>query len=204
MLAVGLTGGIGSGKSTVAAQLLGRGALLVDADQVAREVVAPGGPAYEPLVARFGRGIVAEDGSLDRPALAKLVFGDPQALADLNGITHPAIGATMLSRRLALARPGRVLILDIPLLRPAHRGDLRLDGVAVVDCPVEVAVGRLVQSRGMDRADAAARIAAQITREERLALVDFVLDNSSTLEHLTGEVDRLWTWIGTRPEQSTA
>jgi dephospho-CoA kinase len=201
MPAVGLTGGIGSGKSTVAAQLVVRGALLIDADKVAREVVAPGGPAYEPLVARFGRGILAEDGTLDRAALAKLVFGDPEALAALNGITHPAIGAAMLAQRRVLARPGRVLVLDIPLLRPAHRTDLDLDAVAAVDCPVEVAVERLVESRGMDRADAAARVAAQITREERLALVDFVVDNSSTLEHLVAEVDRLWTWIGTLPER---
>jgi len=195
MPAIGLTGGIGSGKSTVADQLVGRGALLIDGDTVAREVVAPGGPAFAPLVERFGPAVLTSEGTIDRPALAKLVFADPAALADLNAITHPAIGQAMFEQRQALARPGRVLVLDIPLLRPAHRQTLLLDAVAVVDCPVEVAVERLVTARGMDRADALARVEAQITRAERLALADFVVDNSGTPEHLAAEVDRLWGWI---------
>lgn len=200
MPAVGLTGGIGSGKSTVADQLVARGAVLIDADRVAREVVAPGGPAYGPLTERFGPEILDADGAVDRPALARIVFSDSAALADLNAITHPAIGAAMLERRLARAEPGRVLVLDIPLLRPAHRQELLLDVVVVVDCPVEVAVERLVTTREMDRGDAEARVAAQTTREDRVAAADFVLDNSSTPAHLTTEIDRLWAWIRGLPE----
>ncbi len=195
MYALGLAGGIGSGKSAVADQLVDRGAVLIDADQVAREVVAPGGPAYQPLVDRFGPGIVDAGGRIDRPALAALAFGDAAALADLNAITHPAIGVAMIERRQALADTDAVVVLAIPLLTAAHRQTVGLDAVVVVDCPVELAVERLVTQRGMDRTDAEARVAAQISREERLAEADFVLDNSSTREHLADEVDRLWRWI---------
>lgn len=198
MLAVGLTGGIGSGKSAVADLLVARGAVLVDADAVAREVVAPGGPAYQPLVDRFGPGILAPDGTVDRPALAAAAFGDPAALADLNAITHPAIGIAMIERRNALAGTDHVVVLAIPLLTAAHRETVGLDVVVVVDCPPEVALERLVGLRGMARADAEARIAAQVSREERLEGADYVVDNSSTLEHLAGEVDRLWGWLAAR------
>jgi len=200
MLALGLTGGIGAGKSAVADLLVDRGAVLVDADVIAREVVAPGGPAYRPLVDRFGPGIVAADGTIDRPALAAAAFGDPTALADLNAITHPAIGAEMLRRRQEVADRGddTVLVLAIPLLRPVHRQTLDLDAVIVVDCPEEVARKRLVERRGMDPADAEARIAAQVSRRERCDGADFVLDNSSTVQHLTDEVERLWRWIDAR------
>jgi dephospho-CoA kinase len=198
VLAVGLTGGIGSGKSAVAELLVERGAVLIDADAVAREVVAPGGPAYRPLVDRFGPGILAADGTVDRPALAAAAFGDAEALADLNAITHPAIGIEMIERRNALAATDEVVVLAIPLLTPAHRETVGLDVVVVVDCPTEVALERLVGLRGMERADAEARVAAQVSREERLAEADFVVDNSSTLEHLTEEVDRLWGWLQAR------
>ncbi len=198
MLAVGLTGGIGAGKSAVADLLVERGALLVDADVVAREVVAPGGPAYGPLVERFGPGILAADGTVDRPALAAVAFGDPAALADLNAITHPAIGLEMIERRNALAETDAVVVLAIPLLTPAHRETVGLDAVVVVDCPTSVARDRLVAQRGMDPADAEARIAAQVPREERLADADFVVDNSTTLERLRQEVDRLWRWLEAR------
>ncbi len=200
MLALGLTGGIGAGKSAVADLLVDRGAELVDADEIARQVVAPDGPAYQPLVDRFGRGILAADDTVDRPALAAAAFGDPEALADLNAITHPAIGAEMLRRRQEVAdrRDDTVLVLAIPLLRPVHRQTLELDAVVVVDCPEEVALQRLVERRGMDRVDAEARIAAQISRRERCEGADFVLDNSSTVQHLTDEVERLWRWVQTR------
>jgi dephospho-CoA kinase len=200
VLAVGLTGGIGSGKSAVADLLVARGAVLVDADAVAREVVAPGGPAYRPLVDRFGPGILAADGTVDRPALAAVAFGDPQALADLNAITHPAIGLAMIERRNALASTDEIVVLAIPLLTAAHRETVGLDVVAVVDCPTAVALERLVGLRGMAPADAEARIAAQVSREERLRDADVVVDNSSSLDHLVGEVDRLWQWLLARRE----
>ncbi|HUA95272.1 MAG TPA: dephospho-CoA kinase [Acidimicrobiales bacterium] len=195
---MGLTGGIGAGKSMVAELLVERGATLIDADLVAREVVAPDGPAYRPLVDRFGRSILADDGTVDRPALAAVAFSDPKALADLNAITHPAIGLQMIERRNALAHTDEVVVLAIPLLTPAHRETVGLDVVVVVDTPTEVALERLVEVRGMDRADAEARVAAQISREERLADADFVVDNSSTVEHLAEEADRLWGWLEER------
>ncbi len=196
MTALGLGGGIGSGKSAVADLLVAKGALLIDADQVARDVVAPGGPAYQPLVDRFGPGILTAEGTIDRPALAKVVFGDPEALADLNAITHPAIRSVMAEARHRLDGPGRVVVLAIPLLKEEHRREMQLDATAVVDCPVEVAIERLVSQRGMDRADAEARVAAQDSREVRLQVADYVVDNSSTREHLEEEVDRLWEWLG--------
>jgi len=195
VLAVGLTGGIGAGKSAVAALLVERGAILVDADVVAREVVAPGGPAYGPLVDRFGPGILNADGTVDRPALAALVFGDPVALTDLNAITHPAIGVAMIERRRSIPTDGSVVVFAIPLLTSLHREMMGLDAVVVVDCPADVALERLVELRGMDRADAEARIAAQISREERLRGADFVIDNSSSQAHLRAEVERLWGWL---------
>ncbi|MDA8280327.1 MAG: dephospho-CoA kinase [Actinomycetota bacterium] len=192
MLAVGLTGGIGSGKSTVAQRLVEHGAVLVDADRIAREVVAPGGPAYQPLVDRFGREVLAADGTLDRARLAAVVFADPQALADLNAITHPAVGAVMAERRYGPHPADAVVVLDIPLLRAEHRAALALDLVVVVDCPVEVALDRLVTGRAMPAEDARARIAAQVTREERRAEADVVIDNDGDLAALGVAVDRLW------------
>lgn len=205
MLAVGLTGGIGSGKSATADLLVERGAVLIDADVLAREVVAPGGPAFAPLVERFGPRVVAPDGTLDRAAMAALAFGDPVALADLNAITHPAIGSAMAARTEALRGTDAVVVLAIPLLGPAHRRSLSLDAVVVVDCPTALAVQRLVEHRGMDPADAAARVAAQISREERLALADFVVDNSEDPAHLAAEVRRLWAWLeGLRRPKDTS
>lgn len=192
MVVVGLTGGIGAGKSTVAALLVERGAALVDADRVAREVVEPGGPAYGPLVDRFGPGILDAEGRIDRPALAALAFGDPQSLADLNAITHPAIGAEMLARRDREAAPGRVVVMDIPLLRAEHRELLSLAAVVVVDTPPELALRRLVEQRGMGEEDARARMAAQPDRSARLEGADFVVDNSGDQAHLEAEVDRVW------------
>jgi len=199
VLAVGLTGGIGSGKSTVGELLVERGAVLVDADRIAREVVAPGGPAYRPLVDRFGAGIVAGDGTIDRPALAALAFADPDSLAALNAITHPAIAAVMAERRAAVAGTDRVVVLDVPLLTPAHRDLLSLDAVVVVDCPADVALQRLVGQRGFSRQDAEARMAVQATREERRRGADFVIDNSSDRAHLVAEVDRVWASLRSFP-----
>jgi dephospho-CoA kinase len=199
VLAVGLTGGIGSGKSTVGELLVQRGAVLIDADRIAREVVVPGGAAYQPLVDRFGPGILAPDGTVDRPSLAAIAFADAESLAALNAITHPAISAVMAQRRAAEAGGDRVVVLDIPLLKPEHRDVLSLDVVVVVDCPVEVAVDRLVQQRGFSLHDAEARVAAQAGREERRHGADFVIDNSGDRARLVAEVDRVWVSLAARP-----
>jgi dephospho-CoA kinase len=201
MLAVGLTGGIGSGKSTVADLLCARGAVLIDADKVAREVVTPGGPAYEPLIERFGTGIVAADGSIDRAALAAVAFGDPDELAALNAITHPAIGIVMIERRNALEGTDAVVVLDIPLLRAVHRDVLTLGLVVVVDCPVELARQRLVSQRHFTEEDVAARMAAQPSRSERLEGADLVIDNSADRAHLEAEVERVWADLEHRRHQ---
>jgi len=195
MLAVGLTGGIGSGKSAVADLLVVRGAVLIDADQVARDVVAPGGPAYQPLIDRFGPGIVAADGTIDRPALAAIAFADDATRLELNAITHPAIGIAMIEARNALADTDKIVVLAIPLLTALHRETVKLDKVVVVDCPVEVALERLLSQRGFERADAEARIRAQISREERKKEADYVLDNSGDRAALEVEVDKLWEWL---------
>jgi dephospho-CoA kinase len=195
VLVIGLTGGIGAGKSTVAARLVARGAALIDGDTMAREVVAPGGPAYEAVVTRFGSAVVGPDGAIDRPALAAVVFADAAALADLNAITHPAIEATMLERVARHRGTDDVIVLDIPLLRADGRRRWGLDGVLVVDAPTEVAVARLVSSRPMSEADARARVAAQLTREERRSLADLVIDNGDGIDQLEAEIERAWAWI---------
>jgi dephospho-CoA kinase len=192
VLTVGLTGNIGAGKSTVARLLVERGAALVDADQVAREVVEPGTPAHAALVERFGDGIVDADGRIDRPALAAVAFADEASLADLNGIVHPAVGVAMVEGRDRYAGTDRIVVMDIPLLKDVHRELLELAAVVVVDTPPEVALARLTGQRGMDEADARARMAAQPSRRERLEGADLVVDNSGDAERLAGEVDRVW------------
>lgn len=195
MLAVGLTGGIGSGKSAVADLLVARGAVLVDADQVARDVVAPGGPAYQPLIDRFGPGIVAPDGTIDRKALAAVAFADEKSRLELNAITHPAIGVAMIEARDAHEGTDDIVVLAIPLLTAAHRDTVRLHKVVVVDCPTDLALERLLTQRGFERADAEARIRAQISREERVKEADYVLDNSGDRAALDAEVAKLWDWL---------
>ena len=198
MLSVGLTGGIGSGKSTVAAALAARGAAVVDADMISRQILEPGGAAYQPVVDRFGRGIVKEDGQIDRPALAAAVFSDPEALADLNGLTHPEIGRQMVQRTRELAADHDVVVLDIPLLDIAARARFEFDAIVAVDVPEDVAVARLVAQRGFTEEDARARIAAQISRQERRELADLVLDNSGDRDALESEIDRAWKWLEDR------
>ena len=198
MKVVGLTGGIGAGKSTVSARLAARGAVVVDADAVVKELQAAGTPVFEAIVERFGPGVVGPDGELDRPALAALVFGDPEALADLNGLVHPAVGAEILGRVAAHEGTDRVVVLDVPLL--VESGRYRAAGVIVVDVPPEVAVARLVRDRGMTEDEARARMARQATREERLARADLVIDNSGPPEALDEAVDRAWAWIGSLPD----
>jgi len=195
MLAVALTGGIGSGKSTVAGLMVKHGAFLIDADSIAREVVEPGGPAYQPLVDRFGRRILSPDATLDRKALAALVFADAEKVAALNAITHPAVAVVMIERCRAHQGTDRVVVLDIPLLHPTHREILSLDVVVVVDCLVELAVERLVEQRGFDRADAQARVSAQMGRAERVAGGDFVIDNSVDRDALVSQVENVWAQL---------
>ena len=204
MLAVGLTGGIGSGKSTVAELLVQRGAVLIDADQVARDVVAPGGPAYQPVIDRFGPGIVAADGTIDRPALAALAFADDESRLALNSITHPAIGVAMIEARDAHEGTDDIVVLAIPLLTAVHRDTVKLHKVVVVDTPTDVALERLLSQRGFGRADAEARMRSQVSREERMKEADYVLDNSGDRSTLEAEVDKLWAWLlGAREELRT-
>ena len=193
MLVLGLTGGIGSGKSTVSALLEARGAVVVDADRIVRELQQPGQPVFEAMVEAFGEGIVADDGTLDRQAVADLVFNDEEQLKRLNGIVHPAVGARIMERLAELADTDEVVILDIPLL--VEKGGYETGGTIVVDVDPELAVERLVENRGFDADDARARMAAQATREQRLEKATVVLDNSGTVEDLERQVDDLWRRI---------
>jgi dephospho-CoA kinase len=197
VIVVGLTGGIGSGKSTVSALLAERGAVVVDADAITRQLQAPGQPVLAAIVERFGPEIVFSDGSLDRAALAAIVFGDSAALKELTSIVHPAVG-TEITRRLEDERSGdRVVVLDVPLL--VESGRYRVAGLVVVDIDPDVAVERLVCFRGMSEADARARMANQVSRADRLAKADWVIDNSGDLAALEDQVDAAWTWIQTLP-----
>lgn len=173
--------------------LADRGAVVVDADAITREVQSPDGAAYDAIVARFSSGIVASDGSIDRPALAAIVFSDPAALHDLEAIVHPAVGTVIVERLAAEAGTDHVVILDVPLM--VEKGTYVTEGLIVVDCPVDVAVRRLVAQRGMAEDDARRRMAAQVSREERLAKADFVIDNSGSVDDLNREVDRAWGWV---------
>lgn len=198
MILVGLTGGIGSGKSTVSAALAERGAVIVDADAIVRDLQTPGSPLLDALRDRFGDDIIAADGSLDRAALAAKAFGDPESVAALNAIVHPAVGAEMNRRIRAEAAGQRVVVLDIPLLTENPREGLQ--GIVVVDVPEDVQVQRLVEGRGFDAADARARIARQATREARRATASFVVDNSGTLDQLRPQIDALWAWLSSLPQ----
>ena len=198
MILVGLTGGIGSGKSTISSLLEGKGAIIIDADAIVREVQLPGSAVLTELVAKFGAGVLAADGSLDRQAVANIVFTDPEALKALNAIVHPAVGKEMNRRMIEQRTTDHVVILDIPLLTENPREGLQ--GKIVVDVPVEVQVVRLVQYRGFDEADARARISRQATREQRLATADFVVDNSGDLADLQPQIDKLWLWLNSLPQ----
>ena len=190
MLLIGLTGGIGSGKSTVSARLAERGAVVIDADAITRDLQRPGTEVFDAMVERFGAGIVQPDGSLDRQAVADIVFGDPEALADLGRIVHPAVGAEIARRLEAAAATDDVVILDVPLLVESGRDDMA--ALVLVDVDPEVAVGRLVEQRGMREDDARARMARQASRRERLERADIVIDNSGTLEELDATIAEVW------------
>jgi dephospho-CoA kinase len=189
VLRIGLTGGIGSGKSTVAALVSARGARVIDADVLARGVVEPGTSGLAAIVEAFGREVLRADGALDRPALAAVVFADPGARARLDGIVHPLVRARAVEL-LGEMPPDAVVVQDIPLLVESGQGDA-FDLVLVVEAALETRVARLV-ARGLSDGDARARIAAQATDAERRAVADVVLDNSGSREELGKQVDRFW------------
>lgn len=197
MKLIGLTGGIGSGKSSVSSRLVGKGAVLVDADAIVRAVQAPGQPVFQAMVERFGPGIVADDGGLDRQAVADMVFTDSAALADLNAIVHPAVSTEIAERLAAEVDTDHVVVLDVPLLVESGRSDLT--ALLVVDVDPELALERLVAHRGFREDDVRARMARQASREDRVARADRVIDNSGSTEDLDRAVDDAWDWIETLP-----
>lgn len=190
MLKVGLTGGIGSGKSEVSKRLRGHGAVVIDADGIAREVVEPGTPGLAAVVAEFGEDVLLPSGALDREKVGRIVFADPDRLAALNAIVHPLVGERM--QELMDAAPAdAVVVYDVPLL--AENGLAGMyDEVVVVDAPEETQLDRLVARRGMTEEDARARMANQASRAGRRAVATRVIDNSGTLADLKAQVDALW------------
>lgn len=202
MLRVGLTGGIGSGKSEVSRRLAALGAVVLDADRAARAVVEPGTPGLNRIAETFGPGVLQADGALDRARLAEIVFGDESALAKLNEIVHPLVREWMRAAEAAAVESRgdqAVVVHDIPLL--VESGEQRyseFDLIIVVDVPPEVQIDRLAAQRGMPQEQARARIAAQATREERLAIADIVIDNSGTLEDLDRRLPEVWADLRAR------
>src|SRR5690606_9520167 len=194
MVLVALTGGIASGKSTVASRLAEHGAVVVDADQVAREVVGPGEPALERIAEAFGTGVIAADGSLDRAALGAVIFDDPERRRQLNAITHPAVLERSQQKFAAAfaADPHAVVVYDIPLLVEAGRAE-EFDLVVVVHASAETRIRRMIDHRGLTREEAARRIAAQATAAGGLAIADVVIDADGTIEETLRQADELWT-----------
>lgn len=199
MLLVALTGGIASGKSTVARRLAEHGAVVVDADQVAREVVEPGEPALRRIAEEFGADMIAADGTLDRAALGAVVFSDPEARQRLNEITHPAVLERSRARfaEAAAADPHAIVVYDIPLLVEAGRTD-EFDLVVVVHAAAETRVSRMVELRGMTRDEAQHRLRSQATDTDRLAIADVVIDADGTLDETLAQTDALWANLRAR------
>lgn len=188
---VGLTGGIGTGKTTAATILAELGAVVIDCDGLGREVAEVGGSAYESIVERFGRAILAEDGSIDRPALGAIVFNDSAALDDLNAITHPAIDGE-IAKRIDSAPDDAVVVLDMAVLVESDLGKGLYEEVLVIETPPSVRLHRLVTERGMSEADAEARMASQASDEERRLVADFVLVNDSSVDQLRSSLTTWW------------
>jgi dephospho-CoA kinase len=192
MRLIGLTGNIASGKSTVARMLADRGAVIVDADLLAREVVRPGTPALARIVERWGEGILSPDGVLDRPELRQVVFGDREQLEELNAIVHPEVERLREERiEEARAAGARIVVCDIPLLFERHLAE-RFDAIVLVDAPRPVRLERLVRDRGLHEAEAMDMIAAQMPAELKRARSDFVIDNTGTVDDLRHRVDEVW------------
>ena len=198
MILVGLTGGIGSGKSTVSSLLAARGAEIIDADDITREVQQPGSAVVEAIAERFGDSVIDAERGLIRAKLADVVFADPAALRDLNAIVQPVVGAEIDRRVTMLAATDKVVVLDIPLLTENPRRGLQAK--IVVDVPLEVQVERLVRYRGFTVDDARARIARQASREDRLKNADYVIDNSGSVEDLARQILGLWEWMRSLPQ----
>jgi dephospho-CoA kinase len=200
VLLIGLTGGIGSGKSTVSARLATHGAVVIDADAIVHELQQPGEPVLAAMVERFGPEILDQDGALRRQAVADIVFHDADALHDLGMIVHPAVHAEIERRLAAEAEGDRVVILDVPLLVESGRSDMA--GMIVVDVDPEIAIARLVEHRGFSEADARARVARQASRAERVAKADIVIDNAGSVADLERQADEAWAWIQRRADAS--
>jgi dephospho-CoA kinase len=196
VLRVGLTGGIGAGKSEVSVRLAAQGAVVVDADLIAREVVAPGTDGFAAVVETFGGDVLGPDGALDRSRLGDIVFADKEKLAALNAIVHPRVGARMRELEDA-AGPGSVVVHDVPLIAENGLADA-YDLVVVVDVPPRIQLDRLVRHRGMRREHAQARMAAQVNRAQRLSIADIVVDNSGSLAELDRQVGELWSELRRR------
>ena len=196
MYLIGLTGGIASGKSLVSARLAEHGAVVIDADLLAREVVEPGTPALEAIAEQFGASVLDSEGRLDRAALGAIVFADPAGLTELNGITHPAVRALTRERIAAAegADPNAIVVYDVPLLAEAdvaHGYDL----VVVVEAEETERIRRMVENRGMSRDDAERRLRSQASDAERRAIADVIIDNSGTIEQTLAQVDALWEQV---------
>ena len=197
MLLVGLTGGIGAGKSTVARLLAEHGAVVIDADSIVRELQQPGTDVFRAIVDRFGSHVVAADGTLDRVRLADIVFRNDDARSALNGIVHPAVYAVMSERIAAVKDEDRVVVLDIPLLAEAG-GSGGMDAVVVVEADEDMRVARVVAERGLDPEDVRARMAAQASSEQREALADVVIRNNGAVEDLEAQVADVWEQLRAR------
>jgi dephospho-CoA kinase len=200
MLKVGLTGGIGAGKSEVSRRLASYGALVIDADQIAREVVEPGTPGLAQVVGLFGTGVLAPDGTLDRQRLGEIVFGDDELRAKLNSLIHPLVGARLRELEQG-ADADAILVEDVPLIAENDLADF-YDLVVVVDVPPRLQEERLVRDRGMTPDQVAVRMAAQASREQRLAIAGIVVDNSGSLAELDREVGELWAELSRRARSS--
>ena len=201
MLRIGLTGGIGAGKSAIARMLAERGAVVIDADQISRDLVEPGAPALEALVAEFGQEILQPDGSLSRAHLAAIAFRDAGATQRLNAIMHPRIRDEG-ERRIAEHPEAAVVVYDMPLLVETGQQDL-VDIVLVVDVPEETQIERAVEFRGLDRDDVLRRMGAQASRAERAAVADVVISNEGSLDETAQQVDRFWTDLQQREKDSS-
>ncbi len=199
---IAITGGIGSGKTTVAKLIVNRGAVLVDADQIVKDLQRPGGKVFNKIVEIYGNDILLGDGELNRQKIAEIVFNDEMQLSRFNDIVHPAVGEEMGIRRKEAIKQSSIVLVDIPLMITPDgelgREEYKLfDGIIVVDCEIETAVSRLVQQRGFDEKDARARIAKQATPEQRREFADFLIDNNGSEENLSKQIEKCWEWVQT-------
>ena len=195
-----ITGGIGSGKTTVAKLLVLKGATLIDADQIVRDLQKPGQSVYKSIVERFGSDVVTDNQELDRQKIADIVFSNPEQLEALNTIVHPAVGEEMGALRRKFAATNAIVLIDIPLLvtpegELARKEYKALQGKIVVDCEIETAISRLVAFRGFNEQAATARISKQSTRKQRLEFADYVIDNNGEEENLIDQIDACWVWM---------